>query len=208
MADETFLEQSDVDTMGDIFRVLWNTRRLMLEYPTATILRYTDWPNPESISETTITDSRLNITEDVTGRTLELTEGVLSGTYVITGYTYSTITVDTATFLVDGFTNQCTYHVDAIAYRKRLSPTRVQLSETSDGEALVNREVAYYNLTENELRMFGNELDFMDKRFVFYDVEVVNNDDILFGNQRYNIYKVNYNSTYQKSLIYGKAVRK
>lgn len=207
VTQETYLDASDYVDIGVEFRILWNTRRLALNYPTATILRYTEYPNPESITQTVITHSGLNISENIVGRTLNLLEGALDSDYVVTAYTQTSITVSSADFTGDGFTTACTFYIEGLGYQKKESPTKVQITSVGE-ESLLDREVAYYNLTEKELLQFNNELDLFDRRFVFYDIALYNNDVIVLDGQQYAVYKMNYNITYDKTQIYGKALRK
>lgn len=205
---EPYLEPSDFADIDIEFRRLWSTRRLALNYPIATILRYTEYPNPQALSTITITHSRLNITENIIGRSVNLVEGSLDQSYMVTGYTTTTITVVGADFIGDGFTTSCTFHIDALKYQKMESPTKTQVIAIGT-ESLLDREVAYYNLTEVEIKQFNNELDMFDRRFVFYDIgEAENNDVIVSDGQNYVVYKQKYNITYNKVSIYGKAIRR
>jgi hypothetical protein len=205
---ETFLDAADYETIGEEFRKLWNTRRLALNYPVATILRYTEYSNPQTLSVDTISHSGLSITENIVGRDVNLVEGVLDQSYTVTGYTATSITVTGADFLADGFTTDCTFNIEPLRYQKLESPTKVQVTVVGV-ESLLNREVAYYNLTEQEVVQFNNELDTFDRRFVFYDIgEMANNDIIVSEGQQYAAYKQKYNVTYNKVSIYGKALRK
>lgn len=203
---ETFLDESDYFIIGEEFRKLWNTRRLALGYPTATVLRYTEYPNPESLTSTTIVHSGLSIGSDITGRTINLVEGNLDTDYIVTGYTATSITVSTADFIADGFTISATFHIEGLSHQKEESPTKVQVLSVGS-EVLTDREVAYYNLTEKEILQFGNELDMSAKRFVFYDIVVVNDDIVILEGQDYSVVKTNYNPTYNKTTVYGKAIR-
>jgi hypothetical protein len=204
---ETFLDDSDYELIGEEFRKLWNTRRLALDYPVASIIRYTEYPSPQSLTATTVTHSGLNISENLVGRTLNLVESALDRNYTITGYTSTSITVAGADFVGDGFTTACTFHIDAIKYQKLESPTKVQIT-TVGNESLLDREVAYYNITEQEIKQFGNELDMFDRRFVFYDIgDMENNDIIILAGQQYAVYKKKYSITYDKVSAYGKALR-
>jgi hypothetical protein len=149
----------------------------------------------------------LFISEVITGRSVNLVEGVLDQTYVVTGYTSTSIIVAGADFVADGFTTACTFNIPAIRYQKLESPTKVQVT-TIGTESLLNREVAYYNLTEKEVKQFGNELDMFDRRFVFYDIgELSNNDIILSNGQEYAVYQQKYSVVYDKTTVYGKAIR-
>lgn len=205
---EPYLEASDFVDIGVEFRRLWSTRRLALGYPTASILRYTEYPSPDSLTETVITYSGLSITENIVGRTVNLVDGSLDQNYVVTAYTATSITVDTADFIGDGFSITCTFHIDALKHLQLESPTKVLVTAVGV-ESLSDREVAYYNITEKEILEFNNELDLFDRRFVFYDIgEMENNDIIVISGQQYAVYKQKYNVTYNKVSVYGKAVRK
>ncbi len=208
VTQETFLDASDYSIIGEEFRKLWNTRRLALGYPTASIFRYTEYPSPESLTATVITYSGLNITENIVGRIINLVDGVLDQNYVVTAYTATSITVNTADFIGDGFSIACTFHIDALKHQRLESPTKTLVTAVGV-ESLSDREVAYYNITEREVLEFNNELDMFDRRFVFYDIgEMENNDIIVIGGQQYAVYKQKYNVTYDKVSVYGKAVRK
>jgi len=201
------LSDTDFATMRSTAEDLWDTQRSALGNPVATILRYTEYPNPEILSATTITHSSLAINEDLVGREVNLVEGVLDNNYVITGYTATSIIVSSADFVVDGFTLDCTFHVDGISYAKRVSPTIIQVV-TVGAEALVDRPVAYYKLTEKEILQFNNELNMFDKKFVFFDIEVGNDDRIILDGQEYAVYKSKHNTIYNMMVVYGKALRK
>jgi len=202
----SFLSTADLVLMSSTARGIWDTQRLALGSPVATILRYTEYPSPETLSATVIGHSDLAINEDIVGRSLNLVEGNLDSTYTVTGYTATSITVIGANFLIDGFSLECTFHIDAIAYQKKVSPTLVQVLIV-EAESLINREVAYYNLTEKELQQFNNELNILDKRFVFYDIRVTNDDIIIQDGQEYSVYKIKYNPIYGTMVVYGKAIR-
>lgn len=205
---ESYLDASDFVDIGVEFRRLWSTRRLALGYPTASIFRYTEYPSPDSLTATVISYSGLSITENIVGRTVNLVEGALDQNYVVTAYTATSVTVASADFIGDGFTVACTFHIDALKYQKLESPTKVRVT-TVGTESLSDREVAYYNVTEKEVLEFNNELDTFDRRFVFYDIgEMENNDIIVLSGQQYAVYKQKYNVTYNKVSVYGKAVRK
>jgi len=201
------LDEADYADIGEKFRELWNTRRLALSYPTATIKRYTEYPNPEIITDISVSNSGLSISENIVDRTLNLVEGALDEEYVVTGYTSTSISVSTADFVSDGFTTACTFRIAPLSYQKLESPTKVQVTVVGT-ESLLDREVAYYNLTETEIKQFGNELDMFDRRFVFYDIgELSNNDVIISGGQAYAVYRQKYSLIYNKTTIYGKAIR-
>jgi hypothetical protein len=205
---ETFLDAADYELIGEEFRKLWNTRRLALNDPVATIMRYTTYPNPQTLSADTITHLGLSISENIVSRSMNLVEGGLDRNYAVTGYTTTSITVAGADFLAIGFTTACTFHIEGLGYQKLESPTKAQIIIVGS-ESLIDREVAYYNLTEEEIRRFGNELDMFDRRFVFYDIgEMENNDIIISEGQEYAVYKQKYNVTYNKVSVYGKALRK
>jgi len=202
----SLLTTGDFDMMQSTAKDVWDTQRLGLENPVATILRYTEYPNPEQLSAITITHSGLAINENLVGRSVNLVEGALDSTYVITGYTATSITVASADFIADGFTTVCTFHVDGIDYQQRVSPTIVQVTVVGT-ETLVDRPVAYYQLTEKEINQFHNELNILDKKFVFFDILVVNDDRIILDGQEYAVYKVKYNPVYNMMVVYGKALR-
>jgi hypothetical protein len=75
-------------------------------------------------------------------------------------------------------------------------------------EALIDRPVAYYQLTEKEILQFRNELNILDKKFVFFDIVVNNDDRIILDGQEYAVYKVKHNIVYNMMVVYGKALRK
>jgi hypothetical protein len=100
----SLLTTGDFDMMRSTAKDIWDTQRLALSNPVATILRYTEYPNPEQLSATTITHSSLAINEDLVGREVNLVEGLLDNTYTITGYTATSIIVSSANFVADGFT--------------------------------------------------------------------------------------------------------
>lgn len=204
---ETFLNSADFALMNETARVLWNTQRLGLSNPTATILRYTEYPNPITLTSTVISNSGLFISEDIVGRSINLVEGVLDKTYTVTGYTSTSITVSSADFIADGFTIACTFHIEAIKYQKKMSPTLVQVLIVGT-ESLIDRDVAYYNLSEKEILQFNNELNISDKRFVFFDISISNDDIIILDGQKYQVYKVKYNPVYAMQVVYGKSMRK
>lgn len=204
--DEVYLEESDYESIRIEFRILWNTRRLSLNWPVATILRYTTYPSPTTLTQTTITNSLLSITENIVGRTLLLTEGNISNDYVVTSYTETSIIVSSATFLTDGFTVACTFHIEGLSYQKKESPTKCQMLSIGL-ESLINRDVAFYGISIEEVVKYSNELDLEDKRFVFYDVEVLNDDIIVMTNQKYAVYKTEYNVTYNKAIVLCKAIK-
>lgn len=203
----SLLTTGDFETMRRTAKDLWDTQRMGLGSPVATVLRYTEYPNPEQLSAITVTHSGLTISEDLTGRNINLVEGVLDSTYVITGYTATSITVASADFITDGFTTACTFNVQGIDYQKRVSPTIIQVT-TVGTEALVDRLVAYYQLTEKEILQFNNELNILDKKFVFFDILVGNDDRIILEGQEYAVYKVKHNPIYNMMVVYGKALRK
>jgi hypothetical protein len=202
----THLSTGDIAAIKQVGRDTWNTTRLALGNPTATILRYTEYPNPDSLTQTVITNSQLNITENIVGRGLNLVEGGLDRNYTVTSYTTTSITVSGATFLTDGFTTACTFHIGGLGHLKSESPTKTQVLSVGS-ESLLNRDVSYYNITEKEMLQFNNELDFLDRRFLFYDIQVVNNDIIVLDSQQYAVYKFKYNIPFNRSNVYGKALR-
>jgi hypothetical protein len=202
----SLLSEADFNIIRNTARDVWDTQRQALSNPTATILRYTEYPNPEILTATTITHSRLSINEDLVGRQVNLVEGSLDTNYIITGYTATSITVATADFITDGFTLASTFHVEGIDYRQRLSPTIVQVLSVGT-ETLINRPVAYYNLTEKELRQFNNELNVFDKKFVFFDINIANDDRIILDGQEYAIHKTKNNTIYNMMVVFGKALR-
>lgn len=204
---DTFLNTGDFALLKTHAKTLWETQRLALGSPVATILRYTEYPNPESLSAVSIIHSGLNISENIVGRSLNLVEGILDNIYIVTGYNATTISVSSANFLTDGFTTDCTFHIDGISYQKLISPTIVQVLSVGS-ESLVDRDVAYYNLTEKEMIQFNNELNISDKRFAFFDITVVNDDVIILAGQQYAVYKVKFNPVYAIMTIYGKSLRK
>ena len=203
----SLLTTGDFDMMRSTAREIWDTQRMGLENPVATILRYTEYPNPEQLSATTITHSGLAISEDLISREVNLIEGLLDTTYTITGYTATSITVASADFVAAGFTTACTFHVAGIDYAKRVSPTIIQVTAVGV-ETLVDRPVAYYQLTEKEILQFNNELNIFDKKFVFFDIVVSNDDRIILDGQEYAVYKTKHNTIYNMMVVYGKALRK
>lgn len=202
----THLSAGDIAAMKQVGRTTWNTTRLALGNPTATILRYTEYPNPESLTQTVITNSQLSISENIVGREVNLVEGGLDRNYTVTSYTTNSIIVSGASFLTDGFTVACTFHIGGLTYQKLESPTKIQVLSVG-GESLLNRDAAYYNITEKEMLQFNNELDFLDRRFLFYDIQLVNNDIIVLDNQQYAVYKMKYSVPFNRSNVYGKALR-
>jgi hypothetical protein len=195
---------------------LWQTRRYLLDCPIATIVRFSDTPNPEVLSETKITDSRLDISYSIIGRTVTLSQGALTQNYVVTGYTSTSITVSGATFVSDGFTLICTYTIAGRPEIQQNSPTRVQLASV-DGQSILKQPVAWYNLNEKEIRQFAGELTVLDKRFVFYDVRVTNSDIIILHDtittlgsadhdEKFEVHNVRYSITYDKSIVFAKAI--
>lgn len=202
----SLLTIGDLDIMKSTARDIWDTQRLVLGSPVATVLRYTEYPSPETISATTIMNSNLAINENLIGREVNLVEGLLDNTYTITGYTATSIIVASADFIADGFTIACTFHVDGIGYAKKVSPTIIQVTVVGV-ETLVDRAVAYYQLTEKEILQFNNELNIFDKKFVFFDIVVGNDDRIILEGQEYAVYKVKHNIIYSMMVVFGKALR-
>lgn len=202
----SLLSNADLEIVQSTGRDIWDTQRMVLGSPTVTIVRYTEYPNPITLSATIITHSGLAISENIVGREVNLVEGALDRTYIVTGYTTTSIIVASANFVTDGFTLECTFHIEAIKYQKKLSPTLVQVLVVGT-ESLINREVAYYNLTERELLQFNNELNIFDKKFVFFDIVVSNDDRIILEGQEYAVYKSKNNVIYNMMVVYGKALR-
>lgn len=212
----------DIVHLNETFRAWWSTRRMMQSDPVATIVRYTDMPNPELIFNDYIYDSRLNIVEDILDRILVVSYNGSSTNFIVTNYTSNKIYVSVVggglldRGYLDSLKENIIYTIAPLKQRKLESPTKVQLLEV-DGETLIDRPVAWFKLKNEELVKYSTALTIKDRKFIFYDLEVLNSDVIILKENsqdlestlpeyRYEVYTTEYYELYKKCTVYGRAI--